>query len=74
MIVEFVVLVFLSTIEPIGKASSGRDGDRCKERLALHVTDREDPFNVRLLPLIDDDISCAVKLDTDFLKTKVVRI
>ena len=71
VIVEFVVLVFFSTVEPIGEPSSGRDGDWCEESLALDVADREDAFNVRLLPFVDDNVPVGVKLDADILKTKV---
>jgi hypothetical protein len=74
MIVEFVVLELLSTIEPVGKPSSSRDGDWCKKRFSLHVTNREDAFDVRLLPLVDDDIPRGVKFDTDVLETKLLGI
>ena len=74
MVVEFVVLVFLSTIEPVGEPSSGRDGNRCKEGLALYVTNGEDAFDVRLLPIIDDDVPLGIKLDTDVLKAQVLCI
>ena len=74
VVVEFVVLVFLSAIEPVGEPSSGRDGNRCEEGLALHVANREDALDVGLLPFIDDDVPLGIELDADFLKTEILRI
>jgi hypothetical protein len=72
IVIQVLVLELLPSEQPIRKPPSRSDRNRRQQLLPSNIPDRENAFDVRLLPLVKRHVPVLDGLDADVLESEVL--